>query len=68
MRTRLVAPPWMSWPPGLAILGVYMALAPRDVAFNLFAGTGLGYVAYDWIHYYTHHFKPRNPIGRWLRS
>jgi sterol desaturase/sphingolipid hydroxylase (fatty acid hydroxylase superfamily) len=67
-RTRLVAPPWMSWPPGLAILGVYLLLVSPPVAFNLFAGTALGYVSYDWVHYYTHHFKPGNPLGKWLRQ
>lgn len=67
-RTRLVAPPWMSWPPALVIIGLYLLAFPADVAWNLFAGTTMGYVGYDWIHYYTHHFKPRNPIGKWLRS
>lgn len=33
---------------------------------QLFAGACLGYIAYDWVHFYTHHFKPKNPIGKWL--
>jgi sterol desaturase/sphingolipid hydroxylase (fatty acid hydroxylase superfamily) len=26
-----------------------------------------GYIAYDWVHYYTHHFHPRGGIGKWMR-
>ena len=32
----------------------------------LFAGVCIGYVAYDWVHYYTHHFKPKTALGKWL--
>ncbi len=27
-----------------------------------------GYLAYDWTHYYTHHFRPRRGLGKWLRT
>lgn len=32
-----------------------------------FAGAVVGYVAYDWVHYYTHHARPKGGIGKWLR-
>jgi sterol desaturase/sphingolipid hydroxylase (fatty acid hydroxylase superfamily) len=66
-KLRLVAPPLMSWPLAAIIIPSYLVLAGRDVGWALFAGTATGYVAYDWIHYYAHHFKPRHAPGRWLK-
>ena len=37
------------------------------VRFAAASGTVTGYIAYDWIHYYTHHFSPKNRVGRWLK-
>ncbi|MCO4747410.1 MAG: sterol desaturase family protein [Proteobacteria bacterium] len=63
---RLVAPPALSWPLATLLVFAYMA------AFNtwwsaLFAGTVAGYLGYDWMHYYTHHAKPKNRFGRFMR-
>ena len=33
-----------------------------------FAAFLAGYLAYDYIHYGTHHFKARTPIGKYLRK
>lgn len=66
-RMRLVAPPLMSWTLAAAVVSLYTVALGFDRAVTLFAGTAAGYVAYDWIHYYTHHFKPRNAVGRWLK-
>lgn len=63
---RLVAPPFMSWGPGLLIGLLYWALL-GPLWLPLYAGTTAGYIAYDWIHYYTHHAKPRGGIGKWLK-
>jgi sterol desaturase/sphingolipid hydroxylase (fatty acid hydroxylase superfamily) len=66
-KMRLVAPPLMSWPLAVAVgLGYYLLFG--GLWSTVFAGTTAGYIAYDWIHYYTHHFKPSNPIGKWLKS
>jgi len=67
-RLRLLAPPLMSWTVGPAIYGIERLVFGPRVVWPVFAGTALGYLAYDYIHYYTHHVKPANPIGRWLRS
>jgi sterol desaturase/sphingolipid hydroxylase (fatty acid hydroxylase superfamily) len=65
---RLVAPPLMSWPIGLVIgLAQYWLVGPERW-LDSFAGTATGYIAYDWIHYYTHHFRPKSGPGKWLRS
>ena len=66
-KLRLVAPPLMSWPLAVVMLLVYHYTAGADM-WILFAGTATGYIAYDWIHYYTHHFKPTNAVGRWLKQ
>src|SRR5215470_15024477 len=66
-KLRLVAPPLMSWPLAVVVLVLYH-FAFGSLMWAVFAGTAAGYVAYDWIHYYTHHFKPSNPIGKWLKS
>jgi sterol desaturase/sphingolipid hydroxylase (fatty acid hydroxylase superfamily) len=65
---RLVAPPLMSWPIGVVIALILYALMGPPRWLPMFAGMSAGYLAYDWIHYYTHHFHPRRGIGKWLRS
>lgn len=66
-RSRLVMPPMISWPLAALFAGVYLlALGPTRFA-PMLAGTMVGYLAYDWIHYYTHHFRPRTRLGKWLR-
>jgi sterol desaturase/sphingolipid hydroxylase (fatty acid hydroxylase superfamily) len=65
---RLVAPPMMSWPIGTAVgILLYLIIRPPNW-LPVFAGMAVGYLAYDWIHYYTHHFHPRRGVGKWLRS
>ena len=64
---RLVAPPLMSWPLGAVIASVYLLTFGPHRAWQVFAGTSVGYVAYDWIHYYTHHARPKYWLGKRLR-
>lgn len=66
-KWRLVAPPLMSWSLGAAVGAIYYVLFGVDHAWPLFSGTAVGYLAYDWIHYYTHHFRPRGGVGAYLR-
>ena len=65
---RLVAPIFMSWPLAVVFALVYYLFLGPNHWLQLFAGSAAGYLAYDWIHYYTHHFTPRNPIGKFLRK
>lgn len=65
--TRLVMPLLVSVPLAIMIYAVYQAsLAPYHAA--VFAGTVAGYVAYDSIHYATHHFPMTNRVGRFLKE
>lgn len=67
-RWRLVAPPLMSWPIAAIVFLLYSLVLPADLVWILFGGTCLGYLAYDWIHYYTHHFRaPKTWVGKRLR-
>lgn len=67
-RWRLVAPPLLSWPIAAIVFATYWALLPMDLVWILFGGTTLGYLFYDWVHYYTHHFRsPRTRLGKVLR-
>jgi len=66
-RMRLVAPPLMFWSLGAAFgLLFYYVFGPQIWA-TAFAGTMAGYLAYDSLHFYTHHARPRHRVGRWLR-
>jgi len=67
-RTRLVMPPMISWPIGLGFAVVYYLMFGRALSLPVLAGTMVGYVAYDWIHFYTHHFRPKWRLGKWLRA
>lgn len=67
-KLRLVAPPLMSWPIAAVLFALYWAFLPHDLAWILFGGTTCGYLMYDWIHYYTHHFRsPKTRLGKVIR-
>ncbi len=65
---RLVMPPMISWPLALMFAGFYFLLLGGERFLPALAGTMAGYLAYDWIHYYTHHFHPRTRLGKWMRA
>lgn len=62
---RLVFPLAFILPTAAAFAGTYK-LALGDDWLQLFAGTAMGYILYDWTHYYTHHFRPKSGVGKWL--
>jgi sterol desaturase/sphingolipid hydroxylase (fatty acid hydroxylase superfamily) len=67
-RLRLVAPPLMVLFFGVIVgAALFLVFGPTRWLQTL-AGLFTGYLAYDWIHYYTHHFHPRRGVGRWLRQ
>ncbi len=63
---RLVAPPILSWPLAL-VVGLLHWVALGELWTLVFAGTLIGYLAYDWMHYYTHHAVPKTRMGRFMR-
>lgn len=64
---RLVMPPILSVPLALLVAALEVALLGRAVGLAAFAGTVLGYVAYDEVHFVLHNRKARTAVGRWLR-
>jgi dihydroceramide fatty acyl 2-hydroxylase len=65
---RLVMPPAVSIPLAAAVFAIIYAIFGRDYAPGLGAGFFAGYLVYDMMHYYLHHFRPRGPVGRLLRE
>jgi dihydroceramide fatty acyl 2-hydroxylase len=65
---RLVMPPAVSVPLGAAVFGVLYLIFGTHYAAGLGAGFFAGYLVYDMMHYYLHHFRPRGPLGRMLRE
>jgi dihydroceramide fatty acyl 2-hydroxylase len=63
---RLVLPPIAMWPIAIAF-GVVYYFAFGPYFWPVYGGTALGYIAYDWTHYYTHHFNPKRGPGKWLK-
>jgi sterol desaturase/sphingolipid hydroxylase (fatty acid hydroxylase superfamily) len=61
-------PPAVSMPLGAIVFGVLYVIFGERYAPGLGAGFFAGYLAYDMIHYYVHHFRPRGPLGRMLRE
>jgi sterol desaturase/sphingolipid hydroxylase (fatty acid hydroxylase superfamily) len=67
-KWRLVAPPLLSWPIAVCVATTQWLLFGTEWMWILFGGTCVGYLAYDWIHYYTHHFRsPKTWVGKKLR-
>jgi dihydroceramide fatty acyl 2-hydroxylase len=65
---RLVMPPAVSVPLGLVVFGLLYLIFGSRYSPALGAGFFTGYVIYDMMHYYLHHFRPRGRLGRMLRE
>ena len=65
---RLVMPPAVSIPLGAIVFGVLFLVFGKRYAPGIGAGFFMGYLAYDMLHYYVHHFHPRSRMGRMLRE
>jgi dihydroceramide fatty acyl 2-hydroxylase len=65
---RLVMPPAVSVPLAAVVFGLLYVAFGRDAAPALGAGFFSGYLIYDMMHYYLHHFRPHGRLGRTLRE
>ena len=65
--TRLVMPLLVSLPLAALFFFLFKALF-GSFYLNIFSGFVLGYMAYDSIHYATHHFTMNGKIGKFLRE
>ena len=60
---RLVMPPAVSVPLAAIVFGVLYLIFGERYAPGLAVGFFTGYVVYDMLHYYLHHFAPRGRRG-----
>jgi dihydroceramide fatty acyl 2-hydroxylase len=67
-RLRLVMPPAVSIPLAALFLAGFALLFGTPAAYPLFAGFIVGYLFYDYTHYYVHHFVPKSKLGKRLRE
>jgi dihydroceramide fatty acyl 2-hydroxylase len=67
-KLRLVMPPAASIPLAVVFFAAFYLVAGLPTAYPLFAGFLLGYLAYDYTHYYLHHFVPKSQFGKRLRE
>ena len=65
---RLVMPPAVSIPLGAAVFGLLYLIFGGHYAPGIGAGFFVGYLVYDMMHYYLHHFRPHGRLGRILRE
>jgi hypothetical protein len=64
---RLVAPPLMSVPLFVAFFLLFRLLLGSPQSYPFLGGFVVGYLAYDYVHLYTHFGKPGTRIGKGLR-
>ena len=67
-KLRLVMPPGASIPLAALFFGVFWLVFGLPTAYPLFAGFLIGYLAYDYTHYWLHHFVPKSKLGKQLRE
>jgi sterol desaturase/sphingolipid hydroxylase (fatty acid hydroxylase superfamily) len=67
-KLRLVMPPGASVPLAALFFGLFVLAFGTPHGFALFAGFLIGYLAYDYTHYWLHHFVPRSALGKRLRE
>jgi sterol desaturase/sphingolipid hydroxylase (fatty acid hydroxylase superfamily) len=65
---RLVMPPSVSVPLGAAVFGLLYLIFGSHYAPGIGAGFFVGYLVYDMMHYYLHHFRPHGRLDRMLRE
>lgn len=64
---RLVFPPVISLPLAVLFWWLFTASAGESRRYPLMAGFVSGYLAYDMLHYWVHHGRPKSRVGRQLR-
>ncbi len=65
--TRLVMPPAPALIYSAILFPVFRLLIGPVYTETFVAFFLIGYLCYDYIHFYVHHFVPRNPVGKFLK-
>ncbi len=66
--TRLVMPPIASIFLGITFFTLFKGVLGIRWAETFFAFFVFGYLCYDYIHFYTHHFIPKSSLGKFLKN
>ncbi|MFL5814724.1 MAG: sterol desaturase family protein [Bdellovibrionia bacterium] len=70
--TRLVMPPAgsliLAVPIFLGFRAIFALFGAADATIPFFASFVIGYLCYDYIHYGTHHFKPKSRLGKMINQ
>ncbi|MDQ2701208.1 MAG: sterol desaturase family protein [Actinomycetota bacterium] len=67
-KMRLVMPPAASLPLAAIFFGAFILIFGSPAGFAGFAGFLVGYLIYDYTHYYVHHFAPKSALGKKIRE
>jgi dihydroceramide fatty acyl 2-hydroxylase len=67
-KLRLVMPPAVAIPLAALFFLAFSLIFGTPAAYPLFGGFIAGYLAYDYMHYYVHHFVPKSDLGKGLRE
>ncbi len=67
-RLRLVMPPAVSLPRAALFLLLFYLAFGAPTYLPAFAGFIIGYLAYDYTHFYLHHRVPKTAAGKRLRE
>ena len=66
--TRLVMSPVVGGGLALFFYAIFLPLAGPRLVDPFFASFILGYLWYDYTHYYVHHFTPKTRVGKILKT
>lgn len=66
--TRLVMPPTPALIYAAILFPTFRFFLGATYVEAFIAFFLVGYLAYDYIHYYVHHFNPKNPVGKFLKK
>jgi sterol desaturase/sphingolipid hydroxylase (fatty acid hydroxylase superfamily) len=66
--TRLVMPPVAAIAIAAVLFVLFRAILGPASVEPFFAGFLVGYLCYDYTHYYVHHFTPKTKVGRYLKQ
>ena len=67
-KLRLVMPPAVAIPLAALFFVAFWLIFGTPAAYPLFGGFIVGYLFYDYTHYYVHHFVPKSELGKQLRE
>jgi dihydroceramide fatty acyl 2-hydroxylase len=67
-KLRLVMPPAVSIPLAFLFFAAFTLIFGTPAAYPLFAGLIVGYLGYDYTHYYLHHFVPKSELAKRIRE